>query len=51
VLDDAPLEYEVDGKPAVTLKPGDVLFIPAGTAHAARNVGRDTFTVSISGTT
>jgi quercetin dioxygenase-like cupin family protein len=33
------LEYRVDGKPPVTLKAGDVLFIPAGTIHAARNVG------------
>jgi len=33
------LEYEVDGKPPVTLKAGDVLFIPAGTIHSARNVG------------
>ena len=33
------LEYEVEGKPAVTLKAGDVLFIPAGTIHSARNVG------------
>lgn len=32
------LEYEVAGKP-VTLKAGDVLFVPAGTVHAARNVG------------
>jgi quercetin dioxygenase-like cupin family protein len=24
----------------VTLKPGEVLFIPAGTVHAAKNVGR-----------
>jgi quercetin dioxygenase-like cupin family protein len=32
------LEYEVDGK-SVTLKAGDVLFIPAGTIHAAKNVG------------
>jgi len=39
VLEGAPLEYEVEGKPAVTLKPGEVLFIPAGAAHAARNVG------------
>lgn len=31
------LEYQVEGKPPVTLKAGDVLFIPAGTAHAARN--------------
>src|SRR5262245_36643554 len=33
------LEYEVGGKPPVTLKAGDVLFIPAGTIHSARNVG------------
>jgi quercetin dioxygenase-like cupin family protein len=39
VLEGAPLEYEVEGRPKVTLKPGDVLFIPAGTAHAAKNVG------------
>jgi quercetin dioxygenase-like cupin family protein len=32
------LEYEVAGK-AVTLKAGDVLFVPYGTVHAARNVG------------
>jgi quercetin dioxygenase-like cupin family protein len=39
VLEGAPLEYEVEGKPPVILKPGDVLFIPAGTIHAAKNVG------------
>jgi len=39
VLEGAPLEYQVEGKPAVTLKPGDVLFIPAGAAHSAKNVG------------
>ena len=33
------LEYEIDGKPTVTLKAGETLFIPAGTIHAARNVG------------
>jgi quercetin dioxygenase-like cupin family protein len=33
------LEYQVEGKPPVTLKAGDVLFIPPGTAHSARNVG------------
>jgi len=38
VLEDS-LEYEVEGKPPVTLKAGDVLFIPAGTVHAAKNVG------------
>jgi quercetin dioxygenase-like cupin family protein len=35
------LEYQVDGKPPVTLHGGDVLFIPAGTIHAAKNVGSD----------
>ena len=33
------LEYQVEGKPPITLKAGDVLFIPARTIHAARNVG------------
>ena len=33
------LEYQVEGKPPVTLRAGDVLFIPAGTVHSARNVG------------
>jgi quercetin dioxygenase-like cupin family protein len=33
------LEYQVDGQPTVTLKPGDVLFIPARTIHAAKAVG------------
>jgi len=32
-------EYTVEGKPPVILKAGDVLFIPAGTVHSARNVG------------
>jgi quercetin dioxygenase-like cupin family protein len=39
VLEGAPLQYDVEGKPPVTLKPGDVLFIPAGTVHSAKNVG------------
>jgi quercetin dioxygenase-like cupin family protein len=39
VLEGAPLEYQVEGRPSVTLKPGDVLFIPAGAVHAAKNVG------------
>jgi quercetin dioxygenase-like cupin family protein len=39
VLEGAPLEYQVEGKSPVTLKPGDVLFIPAGAVHAAKNVG------------
>jgi quercetin dioxygenase-like cupin family protein len=33
------LEYRLDGKPPVTLKAGEVLFIPAGAIHSARNVG------------
>jgi quercetin dioxygenase-like cupin family protein len=33
------LEYQVEGKLPMTLKAGDVLFIPARTIHAARNVG------------
>ena len=36
------LEYQIEGKPPVTLKAGDVLFIPAGTIHAAKNVGSGT---------
>ena len=33
------LEYEVEGKPPITLRAGEVLFIPAGTVHAAKNAG------------
>ena len=33
------LEYWVADKPPVTLKAGDVLFIPAGTIHSAKNTG------------
>jgi quercetin dioxygenase-like cupin family protein len=33
------IEYQLEGKPAVTLKAGEVLFIPAGTIHSAKNVG------------
>lgn len=34
------LEYRVEGKPPVTLKAGEVLFVPARTIHAAKNVGK-----------
>ncbi|SEO14464.1 Cupin domain protein [Mucilaginibacter gossypiicola] len=33
------LEYQVEGKQPVTLKAGDVLFIPYGTIHAVKNIG------------
>ena len=33
------LEYRVEGKPPVTLKAGEVLFIPAGAVHGVTNVG------------
>src|SRR3954452_2539104 len=33
------LEYQLEGKPPVTLKAGEVLFIPAGTIHSVKNVG------------
>src|SRR5260370_29574018 len=33
------LEYQIEGKPPATYKAGDVLFIPAGTIHTAKNVG------------
>ena len=31
------LEYQLEGKPPVTLKAGEVLFVPDGVIHAARN--------------
>src|SRR4029077_8524227 len=33
------LEYQLEGHPPATLKAGEVLFIPAGTIHAVKNVG------------
>jgi quercetin dioxygenase-like cupin family protein len=33
------LEYQLEGKPAQRLKAGDVVFIPAGTSHTAKNIG------------
>jgi quercetin dioxygenase-like cupin family protein len=33
------LTLEVQGKPAQTLKAGDVFFIPAGTVHSGKNAG------------
>ena len=36
---DGVLEYQVEGQAPVTLKAGEVLVVPAGTPHLARNVG------------
>jgi quercetin dioxygenase-like cupin family protein len=36
------LEYQIEDKPPVTLKAGDVLFIPAGAVHSAKNPGNVT---------
>lgn len=33
------LDYRLDGRPPVTLRPGDVLVIPAGAIHAVTNSG------------
>jgi quercetin dioxygenase-like cupin family protein len=30
--------YELEGRPPITLNPGDALFIPAGTAHKVTNI-------------
>lgn len=33
------LEYQLEGQPPVTLQAGDVLFVPTGVFHSARNLG------------
>ena len=33
------LEYRIGDKPPVTVKAGDVLFVPAGTVHSVKNIG------------
>jgi quercetin dioxygenase-like cupin family protein len=33
------LDFQLEGQPPVTLKSGEVLFVPAGTVHSAKNVG------------
>ncbi len=33
------MEYQIDGQPPVTLKAGEVYFIPSGAIHSAKNVG------------
>jgi quercetin dioxygenase-like cupin family protein len=34
------MEYRVDGKAPVTIKAGEVLFIPAGAVHSVKNTGK-----------
>ena len=38
-VDSGTFEYQLEGQPPVTLKAGESLYIPAGTAHVAKNVG------------
>ncbi|WP_262696698.1 cupin domain-containing protein [Chryseobacterium sp. G0201] len=33
-------EYELEGEKPVVLKAGDVLFVPAGKNHSAKNIGK-----------
>jgi quercetin dioxygenase-like cupin family protein len=33
------LEYQLDGRPPLIVRAGEVLFIPHGTPHAVKNVG------------
>jgi len=33
------LEYQIEGQPTATVKAGDVLFVPAGVIHSAKNIG------------
>jgi quercetin dioxygenase-like cupin family protein len=33
------LEYQLDGRPPLTVKAGEALFVPHGTPHAVKNVG------------
>jgi len=38
-------QFEIEGKGAMTLKAGDVSFVPAGVKHAAKNIGSGKGTV------
>ena len=33
--------YQLEGQPSKTLKAGDVLFVPYGVVHSARNIGTE----------
>lgn len=34
------IEYDLEGKPPATLKAGDVIVVPKGVVHSAKNVGK-----------
>ena len=34
--------YQLDGQPPQTLRTGDVLFVPYGVVHSAKNIGTET---------
>jgi quercetin dioxygenase-like cupin family protein len=34
------LQYQIEGQAPVTLEAGEVLFVPAGAVHTAKNVGK-----------
>lgn len=36
---EGPLEYQLEGRPWATFSAGQLLFVPAGVAHRARNTG------------
>jgi len=33
------LDYQIEGQQTATVKAGDVLFVPAGVIHSAKNIG------------
>ena len=39
---EVPLDYQLEGQPWATFAAGQVLFVPAGVAHRARNTGAAT---------
>ena len=42
MIDGGTFEYQLEWQPPVRLKAGDSLYIPAGTAHVAKNIGQGT---------
>lgn len=39
------IEFQVDGAPPITMRAGETRFIPSGTIHGARNVGKGSASV------